>query len=244
MRISKELAEIFGIHTGDGYLRYHDKRKELDISGSLEEKEYYSNHIKYLFKKEFGVNINTRYFPSRKTYGFVVRDRAVLQKFIDAGFVSGRKSESVRVPKQIIDNTLLIKAFLRGYFDTDGCLDFTSRRNCLNYSAFKRNNNYYPRITINSVSQDLIRSDVSKMLEALEIKHTIIRRKSLTHDQQVITLNGAAKVNKWFKLIGSANPTKVIKYDIWKSQGFCPSNISQNQRIKILEQINKPNKGL
>ena len=38
IHISPELAEICGIHAGDGYLRGKDHRKELDISGNIEEK--------------------------------------------------------------------------------------------------------------------------------------------------------------------------------------------------------------
>ena len=53
MKITPELAEIFGIHVGDGYLRYHGRTKELDISGSYEEKSYYDNHMIPLFNKTF-----------------------------------------------------------------------------------------------------------------------------------------------------------------------------------------------
>ena len=38
--LSPELAEICGIHAGDGYLRSNEHRIELDISGNVEEKEY------------------------------------------------------------------------------------------------------------------------------------------------------------------------------------------------------------
>ena len=49
------LAEICGIHAGDGYLRGGEgnSRWELDISGSVEEKEYYDLHVKRLFEKVF-----------------------------------------------------------------------------------------------------------------------------------------------------------------------------------------------
>lgn len=51
IKINIELAEICGIHVGDGYLRNDGRRREFDISGSIEEKEYYDWHVIPLFKK-------------------------------------------------------------------------------------------------------------------------------------------------------------------------------------------------
>ena len=56
INISPELAEICGIHAGDGYLRVRERNKgEVDISRALEEKEYYDNHVIPLFNKVFKV---------------------------------------------------------------------------------------------------------------------------------------------------------------------------------------------
>ena len=57
MEISLELAEICGIHAGDGYLRNRGNKIELDITGNLEEKEYYDEHVIPLFNKFFGLNL-------------------------------------------------------------------------------------------------------------------------------------------------------------------------------------------
>ena len=72
------MSELCGIHAGDGYLRFNDKRKELDISGNIEEKEYYDNHVIPLFKKTFNIELSGKLFPHRNTYGFVIRDLDVL----------------------------------------------------------------------------------------------------------------------------------------------------------------------
>jgi hypothetical protein len=61
--LSPELAEICGIHAGDGYLRGKDYRKELDISGNIEEKDYYDFHVKKIFKKAFNIDVQCRLFP-------------------------------------------------------------------------------------------------------------------------------------------------------------------------------------
>jgi hypothetical protein len=77
MKLTPELAEAIWIHTGDGYLRYIGARKELDISGGYEEKTYYDDHVIPLFNQVFNLNLKEKFFPSRNTYGFVIRDKKV-----------------------------------------------------------------------------------------------------------------------------------------------------------------------
>lgn len=137
--ISPELAEICGIHAGDGYLRNDGHRIELDISGNVEEKDYYENHVKILFKKVFNTNLNCRHFPSRNTYGFVIRDKGIIEFMHNLDFPYGNKSTIVKVPKWIKEskNDKIVIKFLRGLFDTDGCLHFW-KRNFGKYGEFKK----------------------------------------------------------------------------------------------------------
>lgn len=72
MEYTPELAEVCGIHAGDGYLRNKNYNRELDISGSFEEQVYYDEHVIPLFSKVFGIDITGRAFPSRGTYGFII----------------------------------------------------------------------------------------------------------------------------------------------------------------------------
>ena len=60
MDLSPGLAEICGIHAGDGHLRKRGNKTELEIGGSIEEKDYYNNHIVSLFEKVFQINVNPR----------------------------------------------------------------------------------------------------------------------------------------------------------------------------------------
>lgn len=152
--ITPQLAEIIGIYSGDGYLRYKGKRKELDISGGYEEKEYYDTHVIPLFSKFFHILIEGKFFPSRATYGFVIRERSVLKLFQQLNFPSGNKSLIIRIPDCIKYSTdkNVITSFIRGYFDTDGCLTFRNRKGGRTYSQFKQKYHYHPRILLTSVS--------------------------------------------------------------------------------------------
>ncbi|MBT4539225.1 hypothetical protein HOI26_03450 [Candidatus Woesearchaeota archaeon] len=238
MKITPELAEIFGIHVGDGYLRYHGRTKELDISGSYEEKSYYDNHMIPLFNKTFNLKIEGKYFPSRKTYGFVVREPEVIEIFKQFGFPSGKKSTIIKVPDCILysNSKKIVSAFLRGYFDTDGCLTFRNRKGKNKYSAFKKKFNYYPRILLISVSKDLI-EDIKKLLVKFDFKYytCVYQPKNKNwNDVYRLRLLGNRNLIKWMMHIGTKNPVKLSRYEIWENYGFCPTNTTFNQRINIL----------
>ena len=125
-----KLAEICGIHAGDGYLRSDGKRIELDISGSIEEKPYYDNHVIPLFSKTFNIKITGKFFPSRNTYGFVIRNKNIIQRIHKLGFPYGKKTSNLRIPEFVIkSNNQKVKClFLRGIFDTDGCITFYRKK--------------------------------------------------------------------------------------------------------------------
>ena len=155
MIITPELAEICGIHAGDGYLRNDGRRREWDISGSIDEQEYYDVHVIPLFNKTFNLNIKGRFFPSRNTYGFVIRKKCVIEfAHNHLYFPYGNKSRKIKTPKFIFSDIELIKPFFRGYFDTDGHFSCGRKING-KYCHFKKTFHYYPHINFSTVSQNL-----------------------------------------------------------------------------------------
>ncbi|MBN4049183.1 hypothetical protein JYT91_01055 [archaeon AH-315-M20] len=243
-KISPELAEICGIHAGDGYFRFNGRSGELDISGNVEEKGYYDNHVIPLFNKVYDLNLSGRYFPYRNTYGFVIRDKKVLQSFYEIGFPSGSKSTIITVPKIILNskNVVLYKMFLRGYLDTDGCINFDRR--IYNKDSFKVNRNYYPRLLFCTCSFNLAK-DFKYMTQLLGFTAYIYPYISKIPTENIrykIQITGFKVFKKWMKLIGTKNPTKLSRYLIWKKFGFCPPKTTYKQRLKILEGNLNPNR--
>jgi len=247
--LTPELAEICGIHAGDGYLRMRKQNKgEIDISGHLEEKDYYYNHVIPLFNKVFNLNIKGRYF-SRGSYGFVIYNKKVAQLLNELGFPFGNKSKIVEVPKQILESNekILYTRFLRGLFDTDGCLYFQNRKTGKNYTEFKRKHNYYPIISLTSVSKLLMES-IGFMLKELGLKHFAYghQPKNLRDSYRyVIIISGVKRLQRWMELIGIKNSVKLTRYLVWKKFGFCPPHTSLEQRKDLLkDKLNIYNIGL
>lgn len=236
MKFEKEIAEICGIHVGDGYLRNDGKRVELDISGSIEEKPYYDEHVIPLLSKTFGIDVKGKVFHSRNTYGFVIRDNNIVKKFHEVGFPYGKKGFSVKIPNFILEsNNLEVKMnFLRGLLDTDGCISFSKRGK--GYALFKRKYHTYPKISLKTISKEL--SDgLNTLLKQLDIQFWIQKYESKNkneHKQYIIWVNGK-NVEKWMEIIGSKNPVKYSRYEVWKRYGFCPSHTSLSDRIRILK---------
>lgn len=239
IKTSPELTEICGIHAGDGYLRGKDHRKELDISGNIEEKEYYDKHVKSLFKKVFNIIIEPRYFESRNTYGFVLRNLEIIKFLKSLGFPYGKKTFTVKIPKFILKSKdkKYIFAFLRGLFDTDGCVHFWNRKG-RKYSLFKRTHNYYPLIAFSTVSEPLFK-DVKIVLKKIGLNHfgsyNSKPRKKNEAEKYTIRFYGQENVKLFFKKVNPKNPVKVSRFLLWKKMGFCPSKTTYSQRLKMLK---------
>ncbi len=240
--MTPELAEICGIHAGDGYLRNDGKRIELDISSNIEEKTYYDSHVIPLFENFFNINIQGKFFPTRNTYGFVIRDRKIIKFLHKVGFPYGKKGNIVEIPKQILNNRNKIwkSRFLRGLFDTDGSLNF-DRRYKGKYKEFKMKYHYYPRLSITTTSKKLCKQTLP-LLKDLGIKHKlqIYEPGGVRNTIHKIWIFGEIQLQRWIEMVGIKNTSKLTRYLIWKKFGFCPANTNLNQRIMILENQLKP----
>ncbi|MEM4266910.1 MAG: LAGLIDADG family homing endonuclease, partial [Candidatus Nanoarchaeia archaeon] len=170
--ISSEVAEICGIHAGDGHLRKNGK--EFEVSGGIEEKDYYVGHVIPLFNRAFNLSIKGKYFKSKGTYGFRTSNSHIINTLKGAGFKLGNKTLTASVPKQILysKDLDLITAFLRGYFDTDGC--FTFDKKIGNPLSFHKTRNYYPRILFTTCSKNLAKN-LKYLVQLLGFKaHTYV----------------------------------------------------------------------
>lgn len=231
------LAEVCGIHAGDGYLRNDGKGRELTIEGSFEEKGYYDEHVVPLFNKVFNIDIkNCKFHPLRGTYGFSIRNLEVIEFMHKLGFPYGNKSLIVKSPNFIFEKSIFIRYFLRGYFDTDGCLTF-SNKSSEGYSEFKRTKHYYPNIRFSTVSKYLF-FDINSMLKQNNFSffNNFYKPKKETENLRHSTiLSGVKLMMNFLNEIGTKNPVKYSRYLVWKKYGFCPTKTTYTQRLKMVE---------
>src|SRR3989344_521493 len=240
MKVTPELAEVCGIHAGDGYLRGGEKNRwELDISGNVEEKEYYDLHVKKLLKIIFGIKIHCRLFPARNTYGFVIRDKSIIKFMHDLGFPYGAKSISVKIPNKIMssNDSNLLSRFLRGLFDTDGGVHFRKSYG-KTYTEFKKTHNHYPIIRFTTISRQLY-DHIKKSLEILGFgkvgEYSYIPKKPNENKVYEVTLYGPEKTERFFNIVSPKNPTKLSRFLLWKKIWHCPSHLTHAQRKEMFK---------
>lgn len=233
--VTEELSEVLGMFAADGNLQ----ENHISIWGNInEDKKYYDQIVCPLFSRVFNKVVVAHEKKSNSVYGFYICDKKAIQLFKEFGFTK-RKTENVRVPKEVLlsNSKKIVSAFIRGFTDCDGCLNFMKRYE-RGYSKFKRNNHTYPRICIRVISKDMI-EDLSYLLKKLEINHTKSLYKSKqknAKDSWVISIRGVDGLNNWMSKIGFDNYSKNTKYLIWKKHGFCPTPSNLLQRELILKE--------
>ncbi len=231
---TKEIAELAGLFAADGSMQ----KGHISFWGNIrEDREYYDNVIRPLFKKAFDIEVRPHEKASNSVYGFYVCKKRVIKFFNeDLGFPYGKKTYTVRVPKRILRSSDLeiLSSFLRGFSDGDGNLNFGKKYG--KCQKILKIINTYPRIHLTSVSVPLI-DDLSFLLSQLDINHTISKiraRKSNESDSRRIEIRGKPRVKKWMEIVGFSNPVQTTRYEIFKKHDFVPVYTTLIQRKAIL----------
>jgi len=125
--LTKELAEIIGLHIGDGHLGYRKDKYQyvIQMTGNLKtERGHYDNYISKLWKKVFNIDLKLKEFPYN-CYGFQVYSKVIGTFFSRVlGMPIGKKSKIIGIP-EIIKNTFKngnnkeMISCIRGIIDTD-----------------------------------------------------------------------------------------------------------------------------
>ncbi|MFA5931202.1 MAG: hypothetical protein WC821_02740 [archaeon] len=243
--MTPDLAEICGIHAGDGHLRKRDNvRRLLCLDGSVDEKEYYDTHVVPLFERTFGIKVKPRFFPSRHTYGFSVSNRKVCGLIHSLGFPYGKKTVSVKVPEVILQSNDLgvIYRFIRGVFDTDGTVCFR-RRKRLRGKSENANRHTYPRILLDVCSKDLCFGLGELLLKTGVFRFNISsqRAKGNRKKKYKLCIAGDKNLLLWVHNIGFKNNVKHNRILIWDKFGFNPPKLTLNHQLEILSGKIDPN---
>ena len=182
-KYSKELAEFFGIMLGDGHVSHFQVVVSL---GNKEEKyaEYVRSLIEKIFKTDVKISLRNR--GHRDVYLGSVEVTSWLLK---QGLVHNKVKSQVGVPKWIFNKKEYMKAFLRGFFDTDG-------------SVYKLK--YGIQVSFCNRSLPILKS-LQIMLKKLEYNPSSISTYNMY-------LTRREDVKRFFKEIKSSNPKHVSRY--------------------------------
>lgn len=219
--MSTDLSYLCGILIGDGSISMRLEKNEYVIKcvgNPRDEKELYHKVIGPRFNKVFGLSLNLKYMDSNSTYGFRIHSKSLFRFFTEVmGLNYGRKDQSLNIPNKIKENQDLMIFFIRGLFDTDGCISFKKRY---------KDNPYYPVITLNSQSKLLIK-EIShelknmgfKIVEIYEYKVKDYRNKEGFTIINRVELNGKENLRLWRSKIKFDSPKHLNKIkEYWEEK--------------------------
>lgn len=224
--MQKEFAELIGAFIGDGWISRGNSGLSLFISGNpKDEKAYYNNKIVPLFSKTFNFQAKAREFPYWGTYGILIANQAVINRFIQEGMPVGKKALNIGIPDGIKKNKKLYNHFLRGYFDTDGCIHFQKSYGSV-ASKWQKQYRHRPVIEFSTVSATLC-NDVQEMASQLNFNFRNKRPHKGKKDKNPayrLRLEGKENVKRWFLEIKPNNKKHVDRFKIWKNKGYFPKD--------------------
>ncbi len=217
--LTKELAEETGIHVGDGSLymskKGTDTKYVYNISGGYDDELYFQEFVIPLIYRLYHIH-PLIYKPKKgKSIELRYQSKALAHFKKSLGLPVGKK-DFIETPKFILSSPFRLD-FIRGLFDTDGCLSFKKKH---------KNVKYYPVIDITSKSFELI-NQISKILHKQSfttskiISETRLRNKTLCTNNRIY-LYGKKNLIKWMNLIGTSQPKNIKKFKTWKKLGYLP----------------------
>lgn len=225
--LSEGLAEIVGIHIGDGHLGFRKNRKGsylFQLGGHLiKDKIYYEKFITPLLKNLFNLKVSPKMICG-SIYGYQIYSKGLLF-YLKNNFnlPVGKKFMAIDVPKIFFKNKNLLISCIRGIIDTDF------------YVSFDEN---FPEVGGWFAGEKLVKT-LESVLNNLKFKvktryndKYFDKRTNKYYTRHHISLRGIENFGKWFKTIQTHHPVNYIKYKYWKN-GFClkDKNIITNPQL-------------
>jgi hypothetical protein len=200
-KLTPELAEEIGMHSGDGFLSA--KRYDYRLKGNpRDEKEYY-NYIQSLFKRLYNLDVNLK--ESYKSFGFELYSQAFWEFKIKVIGIKPGKKEDIFLPNKLkVNDVRILAGFIRGLFDTDGSLCFKTKY------GYER---YYPEISISLISKQLIQ-EVGEILKMIGLKPRVYFNERYGR----ISIYGINALKRYEELIGWSSQKNLNKLNDWRNR--------------------------
>jgi len=237
MKLTDELAELVGVHIGDGCLSDNGRYRECAVLGDLtEEIDYYESHLVPMFNRVvanplIGNDEPLKRYESSNVCGIISFKGEIFEFYKSLGLPVGSKI-NVKIPKRFLKKKL-VRHVLRGLFDTDGNLYFDVNRSA------KERVNKFPIIYLTSTSEKLILQVFDILISrgyspSLKKPHKGKRDKNPKH--RVVIYRKSDVFRFVEKDIGFSNPKHLLKWEFFKKYGYYIPNISYEERKRLLKQ--------
>jgi hypothetical protein len=205
--VTPELAELLGMHAGDGSLYRANGGVVWELRGNKDEKEFYDGYIASLLRKVTSIPFTFQERSGGKNgcYGVRCCRKEFGRMLLAAGFAIGKKTHTVDVPPCVLTGNLEVRAaFLRGLFATDGT-GYLMRANHEVTAS-------YPAIELCSASQAL-RDHAAELLKALGIGSYVWTYCPKQRGGPVFFLRvcGAKRVKLFAERVGLSNPKHQLR---------------------------------
>lgn len=189
--LNKDLALFLGLIWGDGWIvgRALARVKQDWKVGLVEDDAELLPYVQKLIKNLFFIDAHMYH---KRNYYYIVFSSRIVYELLNQtyNFPDGEKKDRLHIPKQILSNSNLSKAFLNGLFSTDGCLTFT-----------KILNKKYPRISFSSASSEFA-EEVFVLLKSIGFSpHLNPYNRKIGNRLYTIRLNGIKQVSFFHKEI-------------------------------------------
>jgi hypothetical protein len=199
----KEIAEFVGIMLGDGsiglYNTHAGARIKLHrvVKVTLDSRnKVYTDYVANLMERILDIKPKIHYKKKENAVDLKVHKK---DKFLyvlnEIGLELSPKWGRMKVPEPYTRGKLGLLV-LKGLFDTDGCL-----------AVYNNNGTIYPRIEIR-MSPSPAQNQISAILDEFGFNYRI---QNLERGKTRIRISGKTELKRWFKLIGSSNPTHINK---------------------------------
>ena len=118
-RESVKLAELLGILAGDGHVGKYQVMMTTSSISDLEHAQY----TKELFEQLFNIPVSVIRRKDKNAIVIVVSSKEVCRFLVRKGLIQGNKVKmQLDIPNWIRSHDTYRQAFIRGLFDTDGCV--------------------------------------------------------------------------------------------------------------------------
>lgn len=192
---SQDLAELMGILIGDGHSSFY----QVSMTTNAKTDKQHALHTKSFIEKLFKLPAHIRERKEDNTINVVASSKSLVEFLFAKGMPIGNKIKNgLRIPRWIMADSKYKKAFIRGLFDTDGCV-------YLDKHTGKTKTYAYMGWTITSYADTLMK-DIKHVLESLGFAPT------WRLGQRSISMRKQGEIIRYFTEIGTSNRKHQERY--------------------------------